>query len=92
MKKFIAASCMLLVFAGCSGAKKETPFDKKVVQLAERVVMLQQTIEIQAKEMEKLRAEVISLKSQSSEARTDNSLLKELETRVSDLEGSGYLK
>ena len=72
--------------------KKRCFYDQRVSRLTEQVQMLQQTIDILAKETKNLQGELTALKTQSSQGHADSALLKELEVRVSDLEGSGYLK
>jgi predicted RNase H-like nuclease (RuvC/YqgF family) len=93
MKKFITGGLVLFVLMGCGGkVKKDVSMDQRVSQLTEQVQMLQQTIEILAKETKNLQGELTTLKTQGAQGHADSALLKELETRVSDLEGSGYLK
>lgn len=93
MKNFIAAGLILFVLMGCGDkAKKDVSMDQRVSRLTEQVQMLQQTIDILAKETKNLQGELTALKTQSSQGHADSALLKELEVRVSDLEGSGYLK
>ena len=93
MKNFIAAGLILFIMIGCgSKVKKDASMDQRVSRLTEQVQMLQQTIDILAKETKNLQGELTALKTQSSQGHADSALLKELEVRVSDLEGSGYLK
>ncbi len=93
MKHFITGGLILFVLMGCGvSSKKDASVDQRVSRLTEQVQMLQQTIEILAQETKNLQGEWNLLKKQDSQKHADFALLKELETRVSDLEGSGYLK
>lgn len=93
MKNLFSAIFILCIFAGCgSGAKKDKSLENKVNDLQAQVLLLQQSVEMQSKEIKSVKQETSALKTALSQKGSESEVLRDLQARMNDLEGSGYSK
>ena len=93
MKNWIPFLFICLLIVGC-GPKKGSKgnSDRSIAELQTQMQMLQQTVEMQTTQIKGLELKIAALKAEKFKTDSSEAALKELEVRVSDLEGSGYLK